>query len=50
VAAPLPLPPPRRVAYEAGQGFNGDRRKDYHEPSADLARDRTLMLFKACGG
>ena len=36
--------------YEAGHGFNSDRRKDYHEPSADLARDRTLMLFKACGG
>lgn len=36
--------------YEAGHGFNSDRRKDYHEPSADLARDRTLALFKACGG
>ena len=36
--------------YEAGHGFNSDRRKDYHEPSAELARERTLMLFKACGG
>ena len=35
--------------YEAGHGFNSDRRKDYHEPSADLARERTLALFKACG-
>ncbi len=36
--------------YEANHGFNSDRRKDYHEPSADQARERTLMLFKACGG
>ena len=36
--------------YEAGHGFNSDRRKDYHEPSADLAKERTLALFKACGG
>lgn len=36
--------------YEAGHGFNSDRRKDYHEPSADLARGRTLALFRACGG
>lgn len=36
--------------YEAGHGFNSDRRKDYHEASADLARERTLMLFRACGG
>ncbi|WP_327195762.1 dienelactone hydrolase family protein [Sphingopyxis sp. MWB1] len=36
--------------YDAGHGFNSDRRKDYHQPSADLARERTLMLFKACGG
>ena len=36
--------------YEAGHGFNSDRRRDYHEPSADLARERTLALFKACGG
>ncbi len=36
--------------YEAGHGFNSDRRKDYHEPSADLARERTLKLFRANGG
>ena len=35
--------------YEAGHGFNSDRRKDYHEPSADLARERTLELFEANG-
>ena len=36
--------------YEAGHGFNSDRRKDYHPESADLALERTLALFKACGG
>ena len=36
--------------YEAGHGFNSDRRKDYHPFSADLALERTLALFKACGG
>lgn len=36
--------------YEAGHGFNSDRRKDYHEPSADLARERTLALFEANAG
>jgi len=36
--------------YEAGHGFNSDRRKDYHEPSAELARERTLALFHANGG
>ncbi len=36
--------------YEAGHGFNSDRRKDYHEPSADLAKARTLALFHANGG
>jgi carboxymethylenebutenolidase len=36
--------------YDANHGFNSDRRKDYHEASADLARERTLGLFKACGG
>ena len=36
--------------YDANHGFNSDRRKDYHEESADLARERTLGLFKACGG
>ena len=36
--------------YEAGHGFNSDRRKDYHEPSAELARDRTLTLFRETAG
>ena len=36
--------------YDANHGFNSDRRKDYPEESADLARERTLALFKACGG
>ena len=36
--------------YEAGHGFNSDRRKGYHAPSADLARERTLALFRANGG
>lgn len=36
--------------YEAGHGFNSDRRKDYHEPSSDLAKERTLELFEANGG
>jgi carboxymethylenebutenolidase len=36
--------------YNANHGFNSDRRKDYHEESAELARERTLGLFKACGG
>lgn len=31
--------------YDAGHGFNSDRRKDYHEESADLAKERTLALF-----
>ena len=35
--------------YDAGHGFNSDRRKDYHEPSAELARDRTLAHFHANG-
>jgi carboxymethylenebutenolidase len=34
--------------YDANHGFNSDRRKDYHEPSAELARERTLGLFAAC--
>jgi carboxymethylenebutenolidase len=33
--------------YDAGHGFNSDRRSDYHEPSAKLARERTLALFRA---
>lgn len=36
--------------YDAGHGFNSDRRKDYHPESAELAKERTLMLFRACGG
>lgn len=36
--------------YDAGHGFNSDRRKDYHEPSAELAKERTLKLFRASGG
>jgi carboxymethylenebutenolidase len=36
--------------YEAGHGFNSDRRKDWHPESADLAKERTLMLFGALGG
>lgn len=36
--------------YDANHGFNSDRRKDYHQESAELARERTLGLFKACGG
>lgn len=36
--------------YDAGHGFNSDRRKDYHAESAALARQRTLDLFRANGG
>ena len=36
--------------YEAGHGFNSDRRKDYHSESAELAKERTLGLFKVLGG
>lgn len=36
--------------YEAGHGFNSDRRKDYDAVSATLARERTLALFRANGG
>ena len=36
--------------YDANHGFNSDRRKDYHPESADLAKERTLMLFRALGG
>jgi carboxymethylenebutenolidase len=35
--------------YDANHGFNSDRRKDFHAESADLARERTLRLFAACG-
>jgi carboxymethylenebutenolidase len=33
--------------YDAGHGFNSDRRDDYHEPSATKAWERTLALFQA---
>lgn len=36
--------------YPAGHGFNSDRRTDYHEESAKLAKQRTLELFRANGG
>jgi carboxymethylenebutenolidase len=36
--------------YEAGHGFNSDRRTEYHAESAGQARDRTLALFAANGG
>jgi carboxymethylenebutenolidase len=36
--------------YPDGHGFNSDRRTDYHEESAKLARQRTLDLFHANGG
>ena len=32
--------------YEAGHGFNSDRRADYNEAAAKLARQRTLDLFR----
>ena len=33
-----------------GHGFNSDRRTDYNEAAAKLARQRTLELFRANGG
>ncbi|HEX4157621.1 MAG TPA: dienelactone hydrolase family protein [Rhizomicrobium sp.] len=36
--------------YDAGHGFNSDRRADYNETAASLARERTLELFRANGG
>lgn len=36
--------------YDAGHGFNSDRRKDYDEDSARLARLRTLALFHRSAG
>jgi len=36
--------------YDAGHGFNSDRRSDFHDESARLARERTLALFRANGG
>lgn len=36
--------------YDAGHGFNSDRRADYNAEAAKLARARTLELFRANGG
>ncbi len=36
--------------YDAGHGFNSDRRAAYDEASATLARQRTLELFRKFGG
>ena len=36
--------------YDAGHGFNSDRRSDYSPEAAKLARQRTLDLFRANGG
>lgn len=36
--------------YDAGHGFNSDRRTDYNAECAKQARDRTLALFRANGG
>jgi len=36
--------------YDAGHGFNSDRRTDYNAEAAKLAKQRTLELFKANGG
>lgn len=36
--------------YDAGHGFNSDRRTDYNAEAAKLARTRTLDLFRANGG
>jgi carboxymethylenebutenolidase len=36
--------------YDAGHGFNSNRRTDYNEDCAKLARQRTLELFRANGG
>ena len=43
-------PTAQHFVYEAGHGFNSDRRKDWHPESAELAKARTLGLFKAVGG
>jgi carboxymethylenebutenolidase len=32
--------------YPAGHGFNCDQRASYHEPSARLARERTIAFFR----
>jgi carboxymethylenebutenolidase len=36
--------------YDAGHGFNSDRRTDYNAAAAKLARERTLELFRANEG
>ncbi len=36
--------------YDAGHGFNSDRRADYNDAAAKLAYQRTLNLFRANGG
>ena len=36
--------------YDAGHGFNSDRRTDYNAEVAKLGRERTLALFRANGG
>ena len=36
--------------YDAGHGFNSDRRTDYNPEAAKLAMERTLELFRANGG
>ena len=36
--------------YDAGHGFNSDRRTDYNEAAAKLAGQRTLELFRKNGG
>lgn len=44
-------PPQTTVwVYEAGHGFNSDRRRDYEPESAALARQRTLTHFREHGG
>ena len=36
--------------YDADHGFNSDRRQNYDRAAAELARERTLALFRANGG
>jgi carboxymethylenebutenolidase len=36
--------------YDAGHGFNSDRRTDYDAAAARLGRERTIALFRANGG
>lgn len=36
--------------YDAGHGFNSDRRTDYNPEAAKLAKERTLELFRKNGG